>query len=300
MKLICDSGSTKSAWCLINGTSLHHYSTQGINPFQQSEERIADILRNELKPQMEESLSDANKNEFSNPQTSSSISEVHFFGAGCTKEKSPIVARCVEQLIAPQAIIDVQSDMLGAAIALCKKEPGIVCILGTGSNSAYYDGENLTNCIPALGYILGDEGSGAYLGKRLVGDILKCQFSERIRNLFFAETGETQGSIIQKTYRESMANRYLASLSPFCARHLEEEEIQDFITDCFSQFFERNIMPMSQMMRLTSNKVNCVGSIAHYYKEQISKVAQKYGFEISTILKEPIDGLVDYYKQTFS
>lgn len=277
MKLICDSGSTKSAWCLTDGSTPLYFTTQGINPFQQSEEEIAGILHNELLPHLPSDIY---------------INKVYFYGAGCTKEKSPIVAKAIRSTIAPEAKITVDSDMLGAAIALCGDKAGIVCILGTGSNSAYYDGKELHSSIPALGYILGDEGSGAYIGKRLVGDILKCQFSEEMRTLFFEETHESQASIIQKVYREPMANRYLASLSPFCAKHREIPEMHDFIIDCFEQFFKRNIIPMTKRLNLETRQVNCVGSIAYYYNKEISEVAEKHGYQIGTILQAPIEGLV--------
>lgn len=279
MKLICDSGSTKSAWCLTDGTSPLFYTTQGINPFQQSEEKIHSILNDELLPNLPKEVA---------------IDEVYFYGAGCTKEKSPIVAEAIKNVIAPNAVITVDSDMFGAAIALCGNESGIVSILGTGSNSAYFDGKELHSAIPALGYILGDEGSGAYIGKRLVGDVLKKQFSEDICQLFLKETGETQASIIQKVYREPMANRYLASLSIFCARHKDKAEVKAFICDCFCQFFERNIIPMNKIIQADTKVVNCVGSIAYYYKEEIEEVASRYGFKIGKILQAPIEGLVEY------
>lgn len=278
MKLICDSGSTKSAWCLTDGTTPHYFTTQGINPFQQSEEEIAAILRMELAGQLQSDLY---------------IKEVYFYGAGCTKEKSPIVAKAIRATIAPQAKITVDSDMLGAAIALCGKGSGIVSILGTGSNSAYYDGKTLHSTVPALGYILGDEGSGAYIGKRLIGDILKFQFSDRIRQMFMEETHETMASIIQKTYREPLANRYLAGISPFCARHRSEQEIHDFLIDCFSEFFKRNIIPMTRLIDVPTRSINCVGSIAYYYRDEINEAAQHFGFNVGKILQAPLLGLVE-------
>lgn len=281
MKLICDSGSTKSAWCLTDGTTPLYIQTQGINPFQQTEEKITEILSNELMPQVPDDVS---------------IDEVHFYGAGCTPEKSAVVANVIKSVVSHDATIDVQSDMLGAAIALCGNDKGIVCILGTGSNSAYYDGKKLHSIIPALGYILGDEGSGAYIGKRLVGDILKCQFSEQLCNLFFEETGETQASIIQKTYREPMANRFLASLSPFCHRHRDDKEMHAFIKDCFRQFFIRNIAPMREIHGIDTSTVNCVGSVAYYYCKEIEEVAIEFGMTIGKTLLAPIDGLLAYHQ----
>lgn len=278
MKLICDSGSTKSAWCLTDGTTHTYYITDGINPYQQTDEEITNIISKELKPQITTPLD--------------LIGEVYFFGAGCNKEKSPLVANIIRNQLTPKAKITVDSDMLGAAIALCGKESGVVCILGTGSNSAYYDGNSLKSYIPALGYILGDEGSGAYIGKRLVGDILKCQFSEEVRSMFFIETNETQATIIQNTYREPLPNRYLANLSLFCANHKDNSEIHSFLIKCFNAFFERNIIPMTQMLEDKNPKINFAGSIAYYYQEEIEASAHLYGYEIGKIIKAPIEGLV--------
>lgn len=280
MVLICDSGSTKSAWCLSHDSHKLYYTTQGINPFQQSEKMIESILQDELQPKLPVGIT---------------IEKVIFFGAGCTKEKSPIVANAIKNTIAPKAVISVNSDMLGAAIALCGNKPGIVSILGTGSNSAYYDGKGLHSYIPALGYILGDEGSGAYIGKRLVGDVLKKQFSEEICKLFFEETKETQTTILSQVYGINAASRNLAKLSVFCSRHKDNEEIHLFLIDCFRQFFIRNIVPMSKMMDAEINKINFVGSIAYYYKEELEEVAKSFGYEIGKIIQAPIEGLVEQY-----
>lgn len=294
MTLIADSGSTKTAWCLI-GERPHTFHTQGINPFQQTEEEICNILKKELLPQLS----------IVNPQSSiincpSSVvrrplSVVHFYGAGCTKEKAPVVARALQNAICPNAAISVESDMLGAARSVCGNQPGIVCILGTGSNSCYYDGTTLHAGNPALGYILGDEGSGAYIGKRLVGDILKKQMPSDIQQLFFQETGETQESIIQKVYREPLPNRFLASLSPFCARHREHPAIHSFLIDCFSQFFQRNIIGVNWPTGETLPAIHFVGSIAHHYQEELHKAADLHGLKIGSITQSPLAGLAAFH-----
>ena len=250
MILIADSGSTKTAWCLVEEPQ-HIIYTQGINPFQQNEEEICAVLQHELFPSL--------------PTHDLQLSAIHFYGAGCTPEKAPIVACALRQVISTTATIHVESDMLGAARSVCQRQPGIVCILGTGSNSCYYDGRTLHAGNPALGYILGDEGSGAYIGKRLVGDILKKQLPEDIQRLFFEETHETQANIIQRVYRTPLPNRYLASLSPFCARHREHPAIHAFLLDCFGQFFLRNIQSSQWNKEATKLPIGFVGSIAHYY-----------------------------------
>lgn len=287
MTLIADSGSTKTAWCLI-GDGHHTFHTQGINPFQQTEDEICDILKKELLPQLSSVVRRPSS------VVCCPLSVVHFYGAGCTKEKSPIVAHALQQVVSPHAAIHVESDMLGAARGLCQHQPGIVCILGTGSNSCYYDGTTLHAGNPALGYILGDEGSGAYIGKRLVGDILKKQLPEHVRQQFFDETGESQESIIQKVYREPLPNRFLASLSPFCARHREEAAIHDLLIDCFSQFFQRNIACVNWPTE--EDTVHFVGSIAHHYQEELRETAHQYGYKVGNILQAPLEGLITFHQ----
>lgn len=285
--LIADSGSTKTSWCIIpshadrsNATEMADYkiiTTRGINPYQMSVEEICSVLRMELLPYT----------------INEDIDYVRFYGAGCTMEKSPGVATALRQVIANDAKkIDVNSDMLGAAIALCGNMPGIIGILGTGANSCYYDGVKITENIPPLGYILGDEGSGAYIGKRLIGDVLKKQLPENICKAFFEETRETAATIIQKTYREPLPNRFLASMSMFCARHKEDESIQNLLTDSFDQFFKRNINTYKH-----EGPIHLVGSIAYYYKEEVTKAASFNNKSIGNIIQAPIHGLI---RQQFS
>jgi len=280
MILIADSGSTKTAWCLIEGNNTKNIMTQGINPFQQAEKVIIDILHDEL---LNELPKDCN------------INEVFFYGAGCTKEKCPIVQSAIRSVI-PEAKIFVGSDMLGAARSLCGKEPGIVGILGTGANSCFYDGNDIIKNVSPLGFILGDEGSGAYIGKRLVGDCLKGQLTEGIRELFLEETHETPATIIQKVYREPMPNRFLASLSAFCARHKEEPSIHALLVDCFQQFFIRNIYAYDDV-NPTLHTVNFVGSIAYYYKAELTEAANSLGYEVGKVIQAPIEGLVDFHRE---
>ena len=183
MKLIADSGATKTDWCLgENKENAQIIQTQGINPFHQSKEHIALVLCEELLPQL---------------PADECITHIHFYGAGCTPEKSIIVEEELTKLF-PDAFIDVQSDLLGAARALCGKKKGIACILGTGSNSCFYDGEQITANVSPLGYILGDEGSSAHLGKRLVSDCLKRQLPENICAMFLKDAGVSPAAIIDK------------------------------------------------------------------------------------------------------
>lgn len=276
MTLIADSGATKIDWCIgQDQTNAHIIQTQGINPFHQSSEHIGKVLKEELLPQLKEA---------------ENISQIYFYGAGCTPEKSPIVKEALQALF-PQAEIEVKSDLLGAAHSLCGKEPGIACILGTGSNSCEYDGEKITSNVSPLGYILGDEGSGAVLGKRLVGDCLKHQLPEYICKAFMEETKLTPAEIIDKVYRQPQANRFLASLTPFLSHHREEPEIQALLVGCFNDFFTRNVMQYD----LQQAKIHFTGSIAWYFQEEVKEAAKKLNIQTGKFIKSPIHGLIAYH-----
>lgn len=284
MTLIADSGSTKTTWCLIDGDTNIMINTQGINPFMMNEEEICNVLENELMPEIA-SHQFADTRHPIGPLENVSI---FFYGAGCTKENAPIVATALRKTVCNDARIIVDSDMVGAAIALCGEDEGIACILGTGANSCLWNGKEIVSNTPALGFILGDEGSGAYIGKRLVGDILKGVLPESIKQMFMDETHLTQASIIQKVYREPMPNRFLASVSPFCARHKDIPEIHSLLIDCFTQFFHRNIDAYNHPFA----HVNFVGSIAYYYKDIIKEAAHLCCYQMGKVIKEPIEGLV--------
>ncbi len=285
MKLIADSGSTKTSWCLFrNDGSRQLLSTQGINPFQQSEEVITQVLLSELLPQLYTSSTGSDTSDAARYPLS-----INFYGAGCTAEQSPRVQSALRNAFPSASAIEVQSDMLGAARSLCGHRPGIVAILGTGSNSCLYDGTRIVRNVSPLGFILGDEGSGAYIGRRLVGDVLKQQLPTDICQAFLSETNLTAPEIIRRTYREPMPNRFLASLSPFCARHRDNPAIRSLLIDCFSQFFQRNITAYDGTV------VHLVGSVAYYYQEEIKSAAALLGYIIGNVLREPLEGLIAYH-----
>ena len=276
MILIADSGATKTDWCFgENQTDARIIQTQGINPFHQTQEHIAQVLSEELLPQLKEV---------------ESISHIHFYGAGCTPEKSVIVKEELQTLF-PHALINVQSDLLGAARSLCGKGKGIACILGTGSNSCEYDGEKITANVSPLGYILGDEGSGATLGKRLTGDCLKHQLPEHTCNQFLEYTGLTPAQIIDKVYRQPQANRFLASLTPFLSMHRDQPEIHELLISCFSDFFRRNVMQYGYKQA----SVHFTGSIAWYFQEEIKEAANSLDISTGQFIKSPIHGLINYH-----
>nr|WP_320057314.1 BadF/BadG/BcrA/BcrD ATPase family protein [uncultured Bacteroides sp.] len=275
MILIADSGSTKTDWCIVDkGQLVQQVYTKGTNPFFQSEEEISNEIGSALLPQLGKYTIDA----------------VYFYGAGCAfPDKIETVHRAISKHI--NAKIEVSTDMLAAARGLCGHQPGIACIMGTGSNSCYYDGENIVDNVSPLGFILGDEGSGAVLGKLLVGDILKNQITPALKEKFLKQFNLTPGEIIDRVYRQPFPNRFLASLSPFLVQNIEEPEIHSLILDSFKAFFKRNVMQYDYK----NNKVHIIGSVAHYYKDILFEAAVETGIELGTVIKSPMKGLIAYH-----
>ena len=274
--LIADSGSTKTDWCVIlDNTPIKRIGTKGLNPFFQSEEEIQQELTHSLLPQLPEGT----------------IDSVYFYGAGCTPEKAPTLRRAIADSLPVVGNIKAYSDMLAAARGLCGREAGITCILGTGSNSCFYDGKEIVNHISPLGFILGDEGSGAVLGKLLVGDILKNQLSPTIKEVFLKQFDLTVPEIIDRVYRQPFPNRFQASLSPFIAQHLEEPGIRQLVLGSFIAFLRRNVMQYDY----TQYPAHFIGSVAHCYKEILQEAAQETGIRIGKILQSPMEGLIQYH-----
>ena len=277
MILIADSGSTKTDWCY--GTEIANckiVQTEGINPFHQPEEKIQSIIYNELLPQLETPIQ--------------RCTAIYFYGAGCLPPKTESITRVLQNTF-PEADIFIETDLLGAARALCKNEAGIACILGTGSNSCLYDGKTIIQNIPPLGYILGDEGSGAVLGKRLVGDLLKHQLPDDLCQDFLKEYDLPPALILDKVYRQPLANRFLAGLTPFLFAHKHRPEIRNLLISCFTDFFTRNVMQYEYHDIL----VHFTGSIAFFFQEEVKEAALRLNVSIGKVLKSPLEGLKDYH-----
>jgi N-acetylglucosamine kinase-like BadF-type ATPase len=277
MKLIADCGSTKIDWCLINnGKVMKQIFTCGMNAVMLTHEEMAQRFANELVPEIKDF----------------EVHEVYFYGAGCINEQvCNNVANALRANLKAQ-IVEVHTDLLAAARALFGHSAGIACILGTGSNSCYYDGEKICSNVSPLGYILGDEGSGAVLGKILIGDILKNQLPEHLCNKFLLQYGLDRMTIIQRVYREPQANRFLASVSPFLLQNINEPEIHDLVLRSFKAFFKRNITQYDGYKDL---KVNFVGSIAYYYKDVLVEAAGMCDCTVGTIIKSPMQGLISFH-----
>ena len=277
MILIADSGSTKTDWALQekDGSALT-FCSQGINPFMLSQREITEIVRTEVLEQTK----------------GKEISNVFFYGAGCTEQKRPMVTEALSEALACSSI-ETESDLLGAARSLCGNKEGIACILGTGSNSCMYDGSKIVGNVSPLGFILGDEGSGASLGKRLIGDLLKDQLPQSLKTAFFEETKFTQAYILDKVYKQSFPNRFLAGLTHFIHKHRELPSMQDFLIDNFRAFFRRNVRHYSR----PDLPINFTGSVAFYFSEELKKAAEAEGFGIGLIEKAPMAGLIRFHRE---
>lgn len=284
MILIADSGSTKTDWVLVNQKDNYFESgvicTQGITPVHQSPDTIRQILERELLPQIASYLE--------------SLSAVYFYGSGCTPVHIPLMQQLLKEALAsqPMTYIQVASDLMAAAHALCGHKEGIACILGTGANSCLYDGERIVQNTPALGYILGDEGSGAVLGRMFMNAIFKNPALAGIRDAFLAEQQLTMADVIRRVYREPMANRFLASASLFIGKHIDNPLLHALVVDNFRQFFRCNIVPYQR----PDLSVHFVGSMAHHYETQLAEAAETEGFMLGRVIKSPMKGLVTFHR----
>lgn len=287
MILIADSGSTKVHWCLLTASGqCSDVFTDGINPLFQTTIAMQNSISNQLLPQIAPLL------------WAGTLTHIFFYGAGCTPEKKIFVQKALETVF-KKAEAHVESDMLGAARGLLGHNSGVACILGTGSGSCFYDGEKIDWCVPSLGYILGDEGSAAVLGKRLVGDLLKNQLGDDLKEFFFKEYETSMADIIEKVYRQPFPNRFLAKLSKFCADHIDDPRIHDLVYDHFVQFIRRNLVQYFQKSNdqiSNANGVGFVGSIAYYYKPILEEAMRTEKLPLGMVLKDPIEGLKEYHR----
>lgn len=275
--LIADSGATKADWLLVkNAEILHYYSGKGISPVFQSQQEILEELGKHVFSEFEKW----------------DIEVIYFYGSGCTGENIPIIKSALSLSFAISNI-KVYSDLIAAAHSLCGDKPGIACILGTGSNSCEWDGEAIVKQISPLGFILGDEGSGAYMGKKLLGDALKNRLSEGLKEKLLKKYELTPAIIIDKVYRQPYPSRFLASLSPFIKENISDESVRRIVTESFNEFFERNVMQYN----FKKYDVSFVGSIALQYSDLLHETAKGKEIKIGQIIKSPMDGLIEYYNR---
>jgi glucosamine kinase len=281
MIIIADSGSTKTHWVLQqNGLTIATVFTQGINPYYVKEADIEKIFTNELVLQL-------------SPSQVSGVTHIFYYGAGCS---TPEMCRQIEvplQRVFNKARIEVSHDLLGAARAACGKQAGIAIILGTGSNSCLYNGESIVANHPSLGFILGDEGSGGYMGKKLLQWFLYKELEETLYKDFENTYQLNKDMVLEHIYKKPMPNRYAASFAPFIYKHLSYPQMQELVLQAFRDFFTHHVCAYPDYK---SYSISAVGSIAAIFEKQLREIAQKHGLTLLQIMKEPIDGLIRYHQ----
>jgi N-acetylglucosamine kinase-like BadF-type ATPase len=276
MILIADGGSTKTEWRIAGeGKKGVPVFSAGINPYFLSSEEIRELIRKDLY-----SLSGMR------------LSNIWFYGTGCNSEPKNSKVRLVLEELFPGSEVFVGSDLLGAARALCGSRPGIACIIGTGSNSCYYDGSLIAANVAPLGYILGDEGGGAVLGKKLLSAVLKKQVEQSIQDLFFETYRMTTADILDSVYMKPFPNRFLGQFSRFIEENIQFPDMQHIVTSSFDEFITRNVMqyPESKIY-----EVNFTGSIAFHFRTLLEQCLSKRGLKTGKITLSPSDDLVKYH-----
>ena len=282
MILIADGGSTKTSWCLIdNNDRTITFETEGYHPFFITEEYMAKSLSDKLPKEVEE--------------FSSQVKEICIYsaGGGYSKEADNILVRGVGRLF-PNAVTTIETDLLASARALLGKEKGVAAILGTGSNSCLYDGENIIANIESLGFLLGDEGSGAYMGKRLIGDFIRGHMPTVVRDAFREQYKLSSQELIDKVYNDPTPNRYCASFTRFLTGDQAGHEYVDMVIgDCFNDFFKNIIV---YYPNYSDRLFNCVGSIGWIFKDKLTEVAAEYGMSTGKIIRSPMEDLIEFHK----
>ncbi|MDB5196766.1 MAG: N-acetylglucosamine kinase [Flaviaesturariibacter sp.] len=274
--LIADSGATKAEWVLIENGKKKTIFTQGISPYFLSTEQIVDLLQAELAKKLK----------------TVEVGEVFYYGTGCANpDNAKSIKQALKKVFAG-AKTDVQTDLMAAARAVCGKEKGIACIMGTGSNSCYYNGKKILKNSPGLGYALGDEGSGAYLGKKVIQYYLYNTFDEELRARFDARFVTNTVEILDAVYKKPMPNRYLAGFTMFLAENRGHYMIENIIEDGLNDFFFQHLCKYGEVWKYP---VSFVGSVAHGFKDVIADLCHSYEFELGTILKNPMQGLVKFH-----
>ena len=275
--LIADSGSTKCEWCLLRNGKKKKIFTRGISPYFLNAAQIQDLLQKELLPKLKNIL----------------VDELYFYGTGLSnQENSKLLSVALKKLFSG-TIIKVETDILGAAKGLCGHSKGIACILGTGSNSCYFNGNKIIKNSPGLGFILGDEGSGAYMGRKVVQHYLYKTFDEELHVAFDNKYKTSRAEILDAVYKGDLANRYLAAYSIFLSENRGHFMVENIIEDSINDFFYQHLCKYSESWL---HPINFTGTVAYTFRDVIKDICHSYEMELGNIYKQPMDGLVKYHQ----
>jgi len=276
--LIADSGATKCEWCLLSNGKKKTIFTQGMSPYYLKDKELLQIIQQELLPSLKKIT----------------LNHIYFYGTGCSSTTNKNLIKHVLQQVFSTAKIMVDHDLMAAARALCGREKGIACILGTGTNSCYYDGKKIVKNVPGLGYVLGDEGSGAYLGKKVLQYYFYKTFDEDLMYRFDKKYHLNDEEVMEHVYKQSSPSRYLASFAMFLDENRDHYMIENIIEDGLNDFFFQHLCKYSESWKYP---INFVGSIAYGFKDVLQDLCSSYKFTLGKVLKSPMDGLVEYHKQ---
>ena len=275
MILVADSGSTKTDWMSFDNGITQNFSTQGINPYFTNSQDIVRII---------------NKNK-ELAGLAGKVKEIYFFGAGCLNiDKREIVSNGLSAVF-KNTFISVDHDLMGSAYATCGHKKGLACILGTGSNIAYFDGENVYSGKHGLGYVLGDEGSGSYFGKKLILSYLYQKMPHELTQAFYEQYPINKDIVIENIYQKPFPNTYLASFCRFIPNHKTHPFIQDMLKKGFQEFIDTNVRDYKNYKNMDCN---FVGSIAYLYRDELRSVFEQNNLKIGKIIQKPIEGILEY------
>jgi len=274
--LIADSGSSKTEWCLLAGKTRKKIITQGISPYFLDRQGVVDLLQRELIPKIKKMVPD----------------QVFYYGTGCSNPENVNMIKSSLKHVFPESKIFVDHDLTGAARALCGKEKGIACILGTGSNSCFYNGKKIIKNSPGLGYVLGDEGSGAYLGKKVVQHYLYKTFDHDLNDRFEAQYRTGMIEILEAVYKGPFPNRYLAGFTTFLSENRGHYMIENIIEDGLNDFFFNHIYKYRESWSLP---IHFTGSVAFAFKDVLRDLCNSYELKLGNVIKSPMDGLIKFH-----
>ncbi|PLW94395.1 MAG: hypothetical protein C0591_12980 [Marinilabiliales bacterium] len=280
MILLIDSGSTNTHFVLLDKEgNYEEYSCKGFNPYYYNKNEFYDLLRNELYFKVK----------------GKGIRQVFYYGSGCSSDSNCELVESTLTRFFPSAEIQVEHDLFGAAMALFGHKRGIACILGTGSNSCLWDGERIIENVPSLGYVLGDEGSGTYLGKIILTAILSNEADPKIARAFYREYNLSFSSTLERIYHDPYPNLFFSGLSEFVKKHIDHPWCQQMVKQNFTDFVDKQV---SKYSTYQTSPVSFIGSVAFHFQDLLEEVLDANNITFGKVMKNPMDGLINYHLNT--
>jgi glucosamine kinase len=276
--IIADSGATKCQWTLIIGKQKKTITTIGISPYFLTTEQIVETISKGFHKKIDTAIIDA----------------VYFYGTGLSNPNNVSSIKKALKKVFPKAVLDIQTDLVAVARATCKHSKGVACILGTGSNTGFYNGKKIVKNSPGLGYVLGDEGSGAYLGKKVLQYFLYKTFDEELMHAFETKYQINKDQILDAIYKQPLPNRYMASFTTFLSEHRGHYMIENIIEDGINDFFFAHLNKLNESWLYP---IHFTGSVAYVFRDVIKQLATAYELEIGAIVKSPMEGLIDFHSK---